>query len=100
MRLAPAEPEPDATAELTGCLLPRGALRAAPLQGREQLVAGYGFGGFLGGLGRFGAVPARVPVTVRMTVSVWRGAAVAGGGCNGYRPASFSEICWGSFGDV
>src|SRR5580700_3110214 len=35
-----------------------------------------------------------------MTVPVWSGGAVTGGGCDGYRLAGVSEICWGGFGDV
>ena len=47
----------------------RGAAARNP-QAQRYLVAGYGFGGFLGGAGRFGAVPVGVAVTVRMTVAV------------------------------
>src|SRR5579863_10074619 len=57
-----------------------------------ELVAGYGFGGFFGGVGRGGAVA----ITIRMAVAV--GAACGRGDAD--RFAGVGEIRWRGFCDV
>src|SRR5580704_3736271 len=63
---------------------------------RWNLVAGYGFGGFLGGRGRFDAVA----TAVRMSIAIGSGGAVSGSRRNVDWLAGTSEIGWGGFGYV